>query len=80
LWLHATGVGRITATGYCTTSLVFNSNGQPAKDVVIDRVYAVSTTDAHTIEIPPTPDYVPEPGISCLLGGMGTLLLRRRRR
>ena len=81
VWINATGVGHITVAGYYSTSLVFNSNGNPAKDVVIDRMYAISTTDAYTVVIPPTPEYIPVPGESSMLGGMGALLwLRRRRR
>ena len=45
VWDNENAVASITLAGYYKTSLVFNSNGTPAKDVVIDRVYAMPTTD-----------------------------------
>jgi hypothetical protein len=78
-WMSVSGVGRITLEGYYSTSLVFSSGANPAKDVVVDQVYAISTTDPYTIEIPPTPDGVPEPGSSVLFGVAATLFLFRRR-
>ena len=78
-WVSVSGVGRITLEGYYSTSLVFNSGGSLAKDVIVDQVYAVSTTDPYTVEIPPTPDGIPEPGASALLGVAVSLFLFRRR-
>jgi len=60
---------------------VFNSNGTPSKDVVIDRVFAIATTDAATVEIPPTPTTVPEPSTwAMLLAGFGLTGFAVRRR
>jgi hypothetical protein len=80
VWFSATGVGRITVEGFYTTALTFNSNGQPAKDVIVDRIYAIPTTDPYTVEIPGTPDSIPEP-TSLLLGiiGLSAITLRRKK-
>lgn len=81
-WLDKSGVARITRTGYYLTSFVFSAYGQPAKDVVVDRVYAYRTDDAPTTVIPPTPTAVPEPQVwALLLAGFGLTgaTLRRRR-
>jgi hypothetical protein len=67
-WVNVSGVGQITRAGYYTTSFVFNSNlGGASKDIVIDRAFAVKTTDPATIIIPPTPTVVPEPANWMLL-------------
>ena len=56
VWQNVSGVGQITQAGYYTTAFVFNSNlGGASKDIVIDRAFAVQTTDPATIIIPPTP-------------------------
>ena len=63
---------------------MFNSNlGGASKDIVIDRAFAVATTDPATIIIPPTPTptVVPEPSSwALLLLGFGFVGLAARRR
>ncbi len=81
-WLDKSGVAQITRAGYYLTSFVFSAYGQPAKDVIVDRVYAFRTDDAPTTVIPPTPTMVPEPAVwAMLLAGFGLTgaTLRRRR-
>jgi hypothetical protein len=80
-WLYATGVGQITKAGYYTTAFVFNSNRAPSKDIVIDRVFALPTTDPATVLIPPTPTFVPEPSTwAMLIAGFGMVGVVARRR
>ncbi|MEI6487225.1 MAG: PEPxxWA-CTERM sorting domain-containing protein [Sphingomonadales bacterium] len=81
-WVYATGVGQISRAGYYRTALVFNSNGYPSKDVVIDRVFAITTNDPATVIIPPTPSFVPEPASwAMLIMGFGLIgAVSRRRR
>lgn len=80
-WLYATGVGQITKAGYYTTAFVFNSNTNPSKDIVIDRVFALPTTDPATVLIPPTPTFVPEPSTwAMLILGFGMVGVMARRR
>jgi hypothetical protein len=80
-WLYATGVAQITQAGHYNTALVFNSNGNPAKDIVVDRVFASRTLDAATVMIPPTPVSVPEPATwGLLLVGFGMVGTAARRR
>ena len=80
-WFNVSGVAQITQTGHYLTSLVFNSNGIPAKDIVIDRVYALSTVDAPDVIIPPTPSMVPEPASwAMLISGFGLVGAAARRR
>ena len=71
-WQYASGVGHISLAGFYNTAFVFNSNGTPSKDVVIDRVFAIATTDAAT---------VPEPSTwAMLLAGFGLTGFAVRRR
>lgn len=80
-WLYASGVGQITRAGYYKTSFVFNSNGFPSKDIVIDRVFAVATTDPADVVIPPTPSFVPEPASwAMLITGFALIGAAMRRR
>jgi hypothetical protein len=80
-WFYASGVAQITVAGQYLTSLRFNSNGNPAKDVVVDRVFAISTLDAPTVVIPPTPSFVPEPGTwALMIIGFGMVGVSARRR
>lgn len=82
-WFYATGVAGIATGGFYRTALVFNSNGFPSKDVVVDRVFGVRTRDAATQLIPSsTVLSVPEPSSwAMLLSGFGFVGfgLRRRR-
>jgi hypothetical protein len=80
-WRQASGVGQITRAGWYDTAFVFNSNLAPSKDIVIDRVYAIATTDAADVIIPPTPGSVPEPATWALLViGFGLVGVGSRRR
>ncbi len=81
-WQYASGVGQITVAGFYNTAFVFNSNGSPAKDIVIDRVFAIATRDAADVIIPPNPTFVPEPASWAMLlvgfGMVGSALRRRK--
>ena len=80
-WIYASGVAQITVAGHYQTSLVFNSNGRPAKDVVVDRVFGIRTTDAADVIIPGTPSAVPEPqSWALMLLGFGMMGVSMRRR
>ncbi|MFZ4689995.1 MAG: PEPxxWA-CTERM sorting domain-containing protein [Polymorphobacter sp.] len=80
-WRYATGVANISRAGYYRTAFEFNSNMFPSKDIVIDRVFAIATTDAPTVFIPPTPTAVPEPSTwAMLLAGFGLVGFAARRR
>jgi hypothetical protein len=77
-WLYATGVGRIVQSGYYNTAFVFNSNRAPSKDIVIDRVFALRTTDAATVDIPPVPE--PSTWVMLIMGfGLVGVAARRRK-
>lgn len=81
VWRLASGVGQITRAGFYDTAFLFNSNLAPSKDVVIDRVYAMATTDAADVFIPPTPTFVPEPAAwAMLVIGFGLVGAGSRRR
>jgi hypothetical protein len=61
-WYHFSGVAGVSASGFYETSFVYNSFGSPAKDVVIDRIYAIATKAPSTVVIPATPTAaIPEP-------------------
>jgi hypothetical protein len=84
-WLYATGIGTIQFAGTYRTALTFNSNGFPSKDVVVDRVFGIATTDGPGILIPPAPDSVvpgiPEPATwALLIVGFGMVGLSARHR
>ncbi len=80
-WLYATGVAGITSAGWYRTALTFNSNGNPAKDVVVDRVFGVRTSDAATAFIPASPiGSIPEPSAwAMLITGFGLVGFGMRR-
>lgn len=81
-WFYASGVARINVAGHYLTSLVYNSNGFPSKDVVVDRVFGVRTNETPTAIIPGTPSFVPEPQTWAMFvlgfGLVGTTLRRRK--
>jgi hypothetical protein len=81
-WFHFSGVAGVTAPGFYKTSFTFNAFGVPAKDVVIDRVYAIPTLSPSTVIIPATPTApLPEPAVWGLMvvgfGLVGSSLRRR---
>ena len=77
-WRYASGVGQIQWAGFYDTSFVFNSNRAPSKDIVVDRVFAIATTDAPDVIIPGVPE--PETWAMLIAGfGMVGATLRRRR-
>ncbi|OSZ72430.1 hypothetical protein CAP39_03565 [Sphingomonas sp. IBVSS1] len=79
-WFNVSGVGQIKTGGWYRTALVFNSNGAPAKDVVVDRVFGMRTTDAATVVIGPGIAGVPEPATwATLLTGFALVGLGMRR-
>lgn len=81
-WYNFSGVASISKAGYYLTSFVFNSNGSPAKDVVIDRIFVVATDAPATFLIPPTPTAdVPEPATwAMLIAGISMVGVAARRR
>jgi hypothetical protein len=80
-WLYASGVAQINVAGHYLTSLVFNSFGRPAKDVVVDRVFGMRTLDPATVIITGTPSTIPEPeSWALMLLGFGMLGVSMRRR
>lgn len=80
-WFYATGVAGIVSTGFYRTALTFNSNGFPSKDIVVDRVFGVRTSDAATTFIPPSPiTSIPEPSAwAMLITGFGLVGFGMRR-
>jgi hypothetical protein len=80
-WFYASGVAQITVAGHYQTSLVFNSNGRPAKDVVVDRVFGMRTSDPADVIIPGDPSTVPEPrSWALMLLGFAMMGMSFRRR
>lgn len=81
-WVHQSTVANISLAGFYNTSLVYNSNGFPSKDIVVDRVYAVRTNDAATVFVPQTTvTAVPEPSTwAMLFAGFGLVGFAARRR
>lgn len=81
-WYHFSGVAGVSKSGFYDTAFVFNSFGAPAKDVVIDRVYAIATTKPSTVVIPATPTAtIPEPAMwGLMVAGFGLVGSSLRRR
>lgn len=74
-WLSFSGLVTVLSTGYYSTSFVFNTPGQgAAKDVVIDRVYVVASTEVGG-------RVIPEPGTLSLFGLalVGLAAVRKRK-
>lgn len=77
VWQYASGVGQIQWAGWYDTAFVFNSNLSPSKDIVIDQVFAIATTDPADVIIPG----VPEPQTwAMLVLGFGLVGVASRRR
>jgi hypothetical protein len=71
-WVNYNGVVAVNHAGFYNTSFLFNSFGHPAKDVVIDRVYAVLTS---------RPTTVPEPeSWALMISGLAMIGIAVRRR
>lgn len=81
-WYNISGVASVTASGYYLTAFTYNSNGYPAKDFVIDRVYVVASNKIATYTIPPTPTAaIPEPATwAMMFAGFGLIGASMRRR
>ena len=81
-WYHFSGVAGVSAAGFYRTSFTFSADGAPAKDVVIDRVYAIPTLSPSTVVIPATPTApLPEPAVwGLMVGGFGLVGASLRRR
>jgi hypothetical protein len=76
-WQYASGVGQIVWAGWYNTAFVFNSNRAPSKDIVVDQVFAIPTTDPADVVIPG----VPEPqSWAMLVLGFGLVGAAARRR
>ncbi|MEO8935697.1 MAG: PEP-CTERM sorting domain-containing protein [Burkholderiaceae bacterium] len=74
VWTAFTGLANIVTPGFYSASFVFNSFGTTAKDVVIDRVYVIASTDTGGQSIP-------EPSTIALLGlAVAGLVAARRRK
>lgn len=75
-WFYASGVGQVVTGGLYTAALSFSFNRSPSKDIVVDRVFAVSTTDAADVLVP-----IPEPSSwAMMLAGFGLVGFSMRRR
>ena len=81
-WYNISGVATILVPGYYQTAFTYNSNGYPAKDFVIDKVYVTSTNKTATYTIPATPTApLPEPATwSLMLVGFVMVGASMRRR
>lgn len=65
-WINYSGTTKVTTAGVQDVTFLFNTNGAPAKDVVIDRVYI---------------EAVPEPAVwGLMLAGFGLIGVSLRRR
>lgn len=76
-WLHHAGSTQVTTTAAFDLALVFERDGLPSRDIVIDRVYM--TRQGYT---PPPPSVIPEPAAwAMFIAGFGIVgsAMRRRR-
>lgn len=80
-WRTVSAVGQITQAGHYQTAFVFNSNRNPSKDIVIDRAFAIRTSDSADVIIQANPAVIPEPSNWMLLMlGFGLIGVVARRR
>jgi len=82
-WTSYSGVGHISIAGFYNTDFVFTtlSPGTFGKDFVIDRVYAIATTEQSTVDIGAPTIGVPEPRTwALLIVGFGLVGVALRRR
>lgn len=75
-WLHFSGVASVLNPGDYSVDFNFIPDGAPAADVIVDRVYIV------TSDVTGTPIGVPEPLTFSLFGAglAGTVVMRGRRK
>jgi hypothetical protein len=76
VWEHFAANADILTAGYYTINFTFNGGAAPAKDIMVDNVYAINPST-----LPGTgTSVVPEPGTLALLAtGCGAMFLLRRR-
>lgn len=76
-WINYSGIANVLSAGLYQVSFDFQPGGVPASDVVIDRVYVVSSTATTGVDIP---SGIAEPASLAALGVglLGLGVLRRR--
>lgn len=77
VWYHYQGIANISVAGNYQADFVFQGNGVPANDALIDRVYIMESNATGGV---PIPSSVPEPATLLLMGtGIATLARLRRK-